>query len=213
MLRWNMLTTLLTIAVLHWLALLTPGVNTLLITQLAASGERRAAGYAAVGITAVAFTWALLAVLGVTAIFTVYPELRQALQIAGAAYLVYVAVRLWQSSAGSASASSHEIGPLAAFRLGFLTNIMNPKSALFFGSVFAAALPEAPSTEMMVAALCVAVTNTFSWHMLLAVALSHARVQAAYARQSKLLGRIAGVLVGAFGLYLLIATVQEAREK
>ena len=208
-----MLTTLLTIAVLHWLALLTPGVNTLLISQLAASGERRAAGFAAVGVTAVAFTWALLAVLGVTAIFTVYPELRQALQISGAVYLVYVAVRLWQSSAGSASAASQDIGPFAAFRLGFLTNIMNPKSALFFGSVFAAALPETPGTEMMVAAVCVAVTNTFSWHMFLAVAFSHARVQAVYARQSKLLGRAAGALVGAFGLYLLVATVQEAREK
>ena len=208
-----MLPTLLTIAVLHWLALLTPGVNTLLISQLAASGERRAARYAAVGITAVAFTWALLAVLGVTAIFTVYPELRQALQIAGAAYLVYVAVRLWQSSAGSATASAHEIGALAAFRLGFLTNIMNPKSALFFGSVFAAALPQTPGTELMVAAVCVAVTNTFTWHMFLAFALSQARVQAAYLRQSKLLSRIAGGLVGVFGLHLLVTTFQEVRNR
>ena len=208
-----MLTTVLTIAVLHWLALLTPGVNMLLISQLAASGQRRAACFAAVGITLVAFTWSMLAVLGVTAVFTVYPELRQAVQIAGAIYLLYVATRLWGSSAGSTGTVAEHLSPFAALRRGFLTNIMNPKSALFFGSVFAAALPESPSPELMVAAVALAATNTFSWHTFLAFALSQSRVQAAYARQSKRLGRIAGVLVGAFGVHLLIATAREVRDR
>ena len=208
-----MLATLLTIAVLHWLALLTPGVNMLLISQLAASGQRRAACFAAVGITLVAFTWSMLAVLGVTAVFTVYPELRQAVQIAGGLFLMYVATRLWGSSAGSTGTVSEHLSPFAALRMGFLTNIMNPKSALFFGSVFAAALPESPSPELMVAAVALAATNAFSWHMFLAFALSQSRVQAAYARQSKRLGRIAGALVGAFGVHLLVATVLEARSR
>ena len=206
-----MLTTLLTIAALHWLALITPGVNMLLISQLAASGQRRAAGFAALGVTSVAFTWSVLAVLGVGTVFTLYPSLRQAFQLAGAAYLLYVAVRLWRASAEGAASSWQYLSPLAAFRMGFVTNIMNPKSALFFGSVFATALPEAPSGQMMVAAVCLSVTNTFCWHMFLALAFSHSRVQAAYSRQSKRLSRLAGALVGVFGVRLLVVTVEELR--
>jgi len=206
-----MLTTLLTITALHWLVLVTPGVNMLLISQLAASGQRGAAGFAALGVTSVALTWSVLAVLGVGTVFTVYPSLRQALQLAGAVYLLYVAVRLWRASAEVAASSGQYLPPLAAFRMGFLTNIMNPKSALFFGSVFATVLPEAPSGPMMVAAVCVSVTNTFFWHMFLAIAFSHSRVQAAYSRHSKLLSRLAGALVGVFGMRLLVATVEEVR--
>lgn len=206
-----MLPTLLTIAALHWLVLVTPGVNMLLISQLAASGQRRAASFAALGVTCVALTWSVLAVLGVGAVFTVYPSVRYALQLAGAVYLLYVAVRLWRASAGMTASSWQHLGPIAAFRTGFLTNIMNPKSALFFGSVFATALPEAPGGLMMVAAVCVSVTNTFCWHMFLAVAFSQSRVQAAYSRQSKLLSRLAGALIGVFGVRLLAATVEEVR--
>ena len=159
------------------------------------------------GVTSVAFTWSVLAVLGVGTIFIVYPDLRHALQLAGALYLLYVAVRLWRAGEGVAASSGQHVGALAGFRMGFLTNIMNPKSALFFGSVFATVLPEAPSGAMMVAAVCVSVTNTFTWHMFLAIAFSHSRVQAAYARQSRRLSRLAGVLVGGFGLHLLVATV------
>jgi hypothetical protein len=63
-----MLTTLVWIAVLHWLILVTPGANVLVVSQLAAGGDRRAACFAAIGITVVALIWASLAALGVHAV-------------------------------------------------------------------------------------------------------------------------------------------------
>ena len=85
-----MLPTLLSIALLHWLVLITPGANVLLVSQLAASGYRRSALYAGLGISFVAVIWALLAILGVNALFAAHPTARLALQIAGALYLSYV---------------------------------------------------------------------------------------------------------------------------
>jgi hypothetical protein len=52
----KMLSTLLTIAVLHWLVLVIPGANVLLVGQLAASGKRSTACVAALGITTVTLT-------------------------------------------------------------------------------------------------------------------------------------------------------------
>lgn len=209
-----MTATLTTIAALHWVVLITPGVNLMLVSQLAADGQQRAAIYACFGITTVTLTWALLALLGVNALFTAHPQLRLGLQIMGGLYLCYVALRLWQAGAPAAGApQSARLARWAAFRIGFLTNIMNPKSALFFGSIFATALPLAPAPNLLIAAVALVYLNALLWHLFLALAFSHPQVQAAYARQRSLLNRTAGLVVGAFGLRLLAATAQELRSR
>ena len=93
-----MLTTLLTVALLHWLVLITPGANVLLISQLAASGHRASACHAGVGISVVAAVWALLAIIGVNSLFALHPALRLTVQIAGGIYLCYIAYKMWRAS-------------------------------------------------------------------------------------------------------------------
>ena len=204
-----MRSTLIAIALLHWVVLMTPGANFWVVSTLAASGSRQSAVFAALGVSVVAGVWASLAVLGVNAVFAAHPYLRIAVQCAGAVYLLHVALRLWRTSAAPAGSVSGPMLPAAAFRLGFLTNIMNPKSALFFGSVFAAALPAEPPRLLLFLAVALVVFNAFVWHVLLALAFSHRRVQAAYARRRAIIGRAAGALVGLFGGHLLYAAARE----
>ena len=208
-----MLTYLFAIAVMHGIVLVTPGANVLVVSQLAASGHRRAACFAALGVTVVAVLWAMLAVLGVHAVFSAHPLLRAMLQVAGGLYLCYVAVRLWRSGVSTLHVSQFSLAPYAAFRLGFLTNIFNPKSALFFGSVFATALPAEPSTFLLATAVAVVFVNALVWHLFLAIAFSQPKVQVAYGRQRKVLNRVASALVGAFGVRLLLSTLAEARAR
>jgi threonine efflux protein len=208
-----MLSTLIAVALLHWVILVTPGANVLVVSSLAAGGSRAAACFAALGVTLVAGVWSALAVLGVGAVFAAHPTLRSALQIAGGLYLLHVAFRLWRTGGGTAPAGIAQLAPFAAFRLGFLTNIMNPKSALFFGSVFATALPPQPPAALLAAVVLLVLFNALAWHLFLALAFSHPRVQAAYARQRAVLGRIASVLVGAFGVRLLVTALAELRSR
>src|SRR6185295_10808026 len=93
-----MLSTFATIWVLHVSAMMSPGPNVLLVSQLAASDRARSAVLAAVGVACGATLWATCAVLGVHVVFVVFPGLRLALQITGGVYLLYVAIRLWRSS-------------------------------------------------------------------------------------------------------------------
>ena len=206
-----MLSTLATLALLHWIVLVTPGANVLLVTQLAASGQRRSAYYAGLGVTVVAITWAMLAILGVNALFVALPALRIALQVLGGTYLCYVALRLWRAGGADSEDTRETISALSAFKLGFLTNIMNPKSALFFGSIFATVLPQEPDNALLAAAVALVFVNAFCWHTILAFTFSHRRVQKIYARHWLLLSRVASALVGAFGLRLLVGTVNEIR--
>jgi threonine/homoserine/homoserine lactone efflux protein len=98
----------------------------------------------------------------------------------------------------------------AAFRLGFLTNITNPKVALFFGSIFATSFPAAPSPILQASVVAMVVLNALCWHALLAYLFSRARVRAAYARTRGAANRIASVTMGALGLSMLAASLREA---
>ena len=205
-----MLSTFLTIWLLHVAALLTPGANVLLVSHLAASGNRRSASYAAVGVAIGAAIWSSAAVLGVSALFAAFPAARLCLQVAGALYLLYVASRLWRSRAPAAS-DANSLAATRAVRAGLLTNLSNPKSALFFGSVFSTALPAHPSNAMLAAAVALIVVNALGWHLLLAFLFSRQTVQAGYAARREAFSRVAGTVVGTLGLSLLLASLREAR--
>ena len=205
-------TTLASIWLLQMAVMLVPGPNVLLVTQLAASDHARSAAFAALGLTVGAGIWATSAMLGINILFHAAPALRLALQIAGGLYLLYVAGRLWRS--GSAATSGAQAAPasaLAAFRLGFLTNITNPKSALFFRSVFASAFPPQPDTMLQVSAAVMIVVNVLCWHLLLAFLFSRGRVRAACARSRNAANRMASAAVGTLGLGLLVASMREAQ--
>ncbi|MFT7115601.1 MAG: threonine efflux protein [Rhodoferax sp.] len=208
-----MLSALVTIALLHWLILIIPGANFLLIGQLAASGKRSTAFAAAFGITTVTLTWATLAIMGIGFIFSAHPASRQVLQLAGGAYLGYLGFKLWRSHGTTATSRVLPLEKWGAFRLGFITNVLNPKTALFFSSVFATALPPHSSGLMIASAVALVYINALVWHLFLVVTFSHARIQAAYARHLALFSEVSGAILGAFGMRLIFSTLQEFRTR
>lgn len=208
-----MLATLLTIAALHWVVLLVPGFNFVLLGQLAAGGARSKALAAVGGMTGATLTWALLAVLGVGVVFGAHPLLRQGVQLAGGAYLLWLALRLWRSRGELPAAGTGALSHAAALRAGFLTGMLNPKIALFYGSVFATALPPEPSLALKAAAVLLVFANSVLWHTTLAFALSQPALQRAYLRHLRRLNQLCAGVVGAFGLRLLLGTLQELRAR
>lgn len=112
---------------------LTPGLDTFYI--LARSGrEGHAVGLgAALGINAGCVVHTLAAVLGLSAILMTSATAFTVLKYLGAAYLVWVGLRMLlggQATHGPATTRGH--GFAAAFRQGLLTNVLNPKVALFY---------------------------------------------------------------------------------
>lgn len=208
-----MLESLVTIAVLHWAILLIPGFNFVLIGQLAAGGSQRAALAAVVGMSTATLIWATLAVAGVGAVFTAQPALRQVAQMAGGLYLLYLAVGLLRSGGGPAAGAEGVMRPVAAFRAGFVTSALNPKIALFYGSVFASALPAQPSAVHVLAAVALVYANSWVWHGGLALVLSRPAVQRAYLAHFRTLTRVSAALVGVFGVRLIASAIQEMRAR
>jgi threonine efflux protein len=208
-----MFTTLATIWVLHIVAMVSPGANFLLVSQLAASNNTRNALRAAAGVAVGAAIWSASAVLGMHAVFSAFPSVRLGLQLMGGVYLLWLASRLWRAGTPDLGDAGAAMSGWTAFRRGFLTNITNPKSALFFGSVFAASFPANPSHTLQVAAVAMIVCNALTWHTLLAYLFSRPRVRQAYARHKDRANRVAGVLLCGMGASLLAVSLRAAFER
>jgi threonine efflux protein len=208
-----MLQSLFAIAVLHWAVLVIPGFNFILIGQLAASGSRKGAMSAVAGMTMATLVWACLAVAGVGVIFTSHPTLRFVAQIAGGFYLLHLAFKLWRAGSQLTASAPAVLGNMAAFRAGFATSALNPKIALFYGSVFATSLPANPAPALAAMAVLLVFANSVVWHSSLALVLSRPGVQRAYLRHNSLMNRVSGSLVGVYGAKLIASTIGEVRSR
>jgi threonine/homoserine/homoserine lactone efflux protein len=202
-----MASVLITIWLLHTAALMTPGANVLLVIQQAGS-SRRAGAMTALGVAAGTLIWSGSAVLGIGALFAAAPRLRLVLQVAGAVYLLSIAWSLWRSRTQPSQRGKR---PSKSFRSGVLTSLSNPKSALFFSSVFSSALPAEPGAALLAAAVLLVVLNDLILLWILALLVSSAPVSASQYGNKRLLTSIGAGALGALGLFILGASVHEAR--
>jgi threonine/homoserine/homoserine lactone efflux protein len=110
----------------------TPGPDMMFIVAMGGRGGPGTGVMAAVGVAAGALTHAVAATLGLSALFTALPALYHVLRWAGAAYLLYLAVRSFRDR-GEPGEGTAAVGPgrPRAFWQGVVTNLLNPKVILF----------------------------------------------------------------------------------
>jgi len=194
----------------HAGAVATPGPNTLLVTNMAAAGARRAAMWAAAGTGAGALVWVVATLGGASALFVAFPRLVDILRWLGAAYLVFLGGQalwsVWRSrSAERAPAHFALAGAAAAFRRGLVTNLSNPKSMAYYLSLLvASAAPDAPLWLRLAGGAGMAAIS-LGWYLLLAWTFSCGPVQRFYRRAQPYIAGATGVLMIAFGLALAFA--------
>lgn len=129
---------------------LTPGPNMAYLALLAATEGRRP-GYAAVaGVALGLAAVGLAAALGLTALIAASPFAYQALRWAGVGYLLWLAWEGWRGAteADQFAKAGSSLG--LYFRRGLITNLLNPKAAVFYVAVLPGFLvPEASITDVM----------------------------------------------------------------
>jgi len=189
----------------------TPGVDFLLTVSRTLAGGARAGVAAALGISTGCVVHALAAGFGLAALLAVHPQAFVALQWAGAAYLAWLGIGLLRQAlrTGDAPPAMLQQGPdrsrWADFRVGLLTNVLNPKVALFFLAFLPQFVPaDSPAKTLsflLLGAWFVAQGTLF----LLALVLLAARLQRLQARPvaRRVLGAAGGLLFIGLALRLL----------
>jgi threonine/homoserine/homoserine lactone efflux protein len=189
---------------------LTPGQDTFYILGRSIAEGIRAGVASALGITVGSLIHTAMAAIGLSAILATSASAFIVVKLAGAAYLVYIGVRMLVT-ASEVTPTTNLRGrrsTFAAFRDGVLTNVLNPKVALFFLALMPQFID--PSSEAKVMAFVVlGLTFVFTgtvWCLILAVSAGHLRgFFADHPRGLSLATRAAGGLFVLLGLRLAVS--------
>jgi threonine/homoserine/homoserine lactone efflux protein len=122
------------------LVIVTPGQDTVLTIRNTLVGGRRAGAFTALGVAVGQATWTIAASAGIAALIVASEPAFVALKVVGAAYLVFLGAQaLWHAVRGSSVdvelTRGAALPPSAAFRQGVISNLGNPKMAVFFTSL------------------------------------------------------------------------------
>jgi len=172
--------------------------------RAAITGSRRDGLAITAGIAVSDLSWAVAALTGFSALFTHFAWLSIWLRVLGGGYLVYLGVQTWRYPAkAEVQAPNLGHGCWNSARTGLLTNLANPKSLVFFGSIFAATLPAGAPIWVWAAIGGIIVVNAVWWHSTLAIVFTMEPARRAYRHVKTGSDRVLGAALTSAGVYFL----------
>lgn len=195
------------ICLMNLVALISPGPNFVMVTQMAMQRDRAYALMVGLGVATGTAIWGIGATAGVSSLSASAPWLHVAMRYVGGVYLISIGIRMWMSR-GVAAESEMSISATSlrdGYFRGLTTNLLNPKAAAYYVSAFALFFGPSTPRWVQVAAVLVMIGMSVLWHAALATVFSMAGIRQRYFRAQKAVNRIAGAVIGGFGLKLLMA--------
>lgn len=192
------------------LGAMSPGPSFLVVARISISDSRRNGIAAAVGMGVGAATFAILALLGLKTLFTAVPWLYMTIKILGGIYLVYIAVAMWRGAKEPIAVEGEEAVEhkpwQSVFTTALFTQLSNPKTTVFYSSIFAALLPPTVPLWVEIVLPLLVLAVEIGWYTVVALLLSSAAPRSAYMRYKVWIDRIAGGVMGLLGIKLIVST-------
>lgn len=190
---------------------ITPGADMALVTKNALAAGRKAAFLTTLGINTSILSWAAASAVGLAAILNASTTAFLILKIAGAAYLVFLGLQtIWRTREGEepdvgeiCGEPEHRLAGGSAFRQGLLTNLLNPKIAVFYTTF----LPQfiSPGDPVLLKSVFLATIHNllgFIWLTGYAYMLTRAGDLLRSTTIKRILDRVTGAVLVALGLRL-----------
>lgn len=204
------MTPLLSIALIHFFALISPGPDFFFVTQSAIRQSRSHALFAALGISLSILVWSLCAIGGLHYLFQKMAWLQHVLMILGAVYLFYLGIQLFKSAFSPNSDSNTDAStPIersyqSLLLKGFLTNMANPKALVYFSSVFAIAINTEASLFQQSSLIALVFFESLIWFAFVAFIFSAPKMNHYYQKFSKKIDGITGGIFVGFACLLIL---------
>jgi threonine/homoserine/homoserine lactone efflux protein len=193
------------------LGAMSPGPDFAVVVRQSIVSGRSHGMAAAAGIAAGVFAWAAAAASGIAALIAWAPGVLTVVKLLGAGYLLYLGVQAWRS-AGQAPPPrpdpSTRSGLRAAFRDGLLTNVLNPKAAVFFVALLPQFLPARPGVLDTLALSGTAVILTLTWFVAVAALFASARRLLSRAAVRQAIDRLTGTVLIGLGVRLAVTSTR-----
>ena len=170
--------------------------------------SRKTGIYTAIGLglgIAVHITYCLA---GIALIISKSILLFNIIKITGAIYLFYIGFQVFLSKADDIEIKNFEkkqdISSLMALKVGFLTNVLNPKATLFFMSMFTVFIPEVTPNIILAIISIVMILMTIIWFICVSLFFTQPKVQIVFNKFQKIFNKIFGGLLMALGVKIAV---------
>lgn len=194
----------------------TPGPNMLYVMTVSAREGLRAAVVAMAGCMTALLAMMSLSAAGLGALLQRFPDLFDALRLAGAAYLAYLGIKCWRSpvhdaeraSGTQAVAAVRGVGAVrgAVYRQGFLVAASNPKAIVFAAAFFPQFLdPTVPQGPQFAVLLVTFSVIEVAWYVVYAVSGQRLSVYLQRAPVMRAFNRLTGGVFVGFAALMALA--------
>ncbi|MGH8486864.1 MAG: LysE family translocator, partial [Pseudomonas sp.] len=196
------------VALFTILAVISPGADFAMVTRSSYAFGRRAGLSAAWGIALGVQVHVLYTVLGIALIISQTPTLFLLMKVLGAGYLIYLGYQSLTNTTRITLEGVDGVGVGVAFRAGFLTNALNPKTMLFVVSAYTQVVEPGSALATDFAYGAFMSFAHWLWFSLVAVFFSHAALRRAMLERQRLVDRVIGVALIGLGLAVVFASAR-----
>ncbi len=214
----GLLTIFLTVAAAHFLALLSPGPDFLLIVKSAIkNGTKNSVGIA-LGISSANAVYIALCLVGVGSILASSITIMIVLKIAGGLFLTYIAYMALKAKREDYKIFAQTIVDkennsstfLKEFFTGFMSGILNPKNLLFYLSLFTVILTKDVNLNFKIFLGVWMTFVVFLWDVFIVVLLSRNTVRQRFSKIAFYIDKLTGVILGAIGLSIVKSALNKS---
>ena len=191
-----------------WLGAMIPGPSFILVARNAIGLSRSDGLATALGMGVGGILFGGIALAGLYTLLEAVEWLYVALKMAGGAYLIFVASKIWRG-ADKPIAVDDALGAMPhnarkSFWVGLTTQLSNPKTAIWYGSIFAALLPQHPPLWCYFVLPPLVFAVECGWYTIVALCFSTKKPREVYLRAKKWVDRVAAVAISGLGLRLIL---------
>lgn len=196
---------ILTVALIHLLAVMSPGPDFIMTVRNSLAYSRRSGIFSSIGLGLGILVHVTYCLVGIAVIISRSILVFSIIKYIGAAYLLYVGFKSLRAQPEKKVAvgqrdNRQDLPKLQALRMGFLTNVTNPKATLFFLSVFTLVIhPDTPLFVKMIMGSEMVVA-TMLWFSIVSIIVSHRLVRGRITKIQHYLERFMGGVLILFGL-------------
>lgn len=196
-----------TVSLIWAIAAITPGPNFFITVHTAVGETRRLSFFTVSGIVTGTLVWAVSAYLGITILFKTIPILYYFLKIIGGMYLVCLggALLIGKKKNHLSRQNNRSLSAINCCRLGLFTNLLNPKTAAFITSLFAATIPLDATIKVGICCVVLICSISALWYSFVAIIFSSNWAKEAYLNYQRSIERIAGGIFILFGMKLAVS--------
>lgn len=190
---------ILAIALVHFLAVISPGANFLVVARNSLAYSHRSGMLTARGVALGSLTYISIGMLGFATVISQSPLVFNAIRLVGVVYFIYTGVRALASlrkrpPLAERLSEQSALGQRQAFLGGLATALSNPTSALYFLALFTSFVPVNASLGEKVLTALVLISISFGWYHVIALTFSREPVRRFYRRFERWLNGLIGFL-------------------